>query len=383
MQEAEPIDQKPTEVNRDNLDEVISQLKTTVNLSLEDQPPLTIEFKGIGDFDPDRICERVEQFQDAPAIPDEGEKSDPSVDELFAQWEAKPFPEHRETAADVTPRRAALMRAILHHPAFQALEAAWRGVDLLLRRLEDDPLLKLYILDLSKEEAARDVTATGGLQSSQLYRALVEETVAKPGANLWAIVIGNYGFDQGAGDAELLDRLALLARFATAPFLAQAEPPSSAPSDTWIALRNSTNAKYIGLALPRMLLRRPYGRDTVSIQSFEFEELPGEPSPADYLWGNPAFLCALLLALSFSKYGWRFRPGIIHQVGGLPLHTYEVEGEARSQPCAAALLTDEEIESLLDQGFIPVTSMPNGDAARVVRFQSIAEPLAVLSGRWS
>ena len=356
---------RPIEVNRDNLDDVLRRLKTGAQLRFKGVPPIALGFDTMEDFEPDRIYERVEQFRSLTAAPSPAatEPSAPSaplrsleadaaaltsgslLDDILAQSEAPsgeaparkrdefqevverivaPYSEARETPeqmraeAQLTERRGILMRAILHHPDFQALEAAWRGLDLLVRRLETDVSLKIYILDMSKDEAAKDVMPEGGLRSSQLYRTLVEQTVATPGAELWAVVAGNYTFDQSSADVALLASLALLARFAGAPFLAQAELTAEAPSEEWQALRNSTNAKYVGLALPRVLARLPYGKSTYVIDSFEFEEMPGKPDHAHYLWANPAFLCALLLGESFSKHGWNFRPGVIAQVDGLP-----------------------------------------------------------------
>ena len=108
-----------------------------------------------------------------------------------------------------------------------------------------------------------------------------------------------------------------------------------------------------------------------SVESFDFEEMTGVPAHEDYLWGNPAFACAALLAESFSEYGWDMRPGTHAQIGGLPLHVYEQDGESALKPCAEALLTDEAVERILENGLMPLVSLKGQDAVRIVRFQSI------------
>src|SRR5215472_4926358 len=106
-----------------------------------------------------------------------------------------------------------------------------------------------------------------------------------------------------------------------------APPGDSRDTRAWGALRKLPEASYAGLALPRFLLRLPYGKETDPAELFDFEEMPQSTAHEDYLWGNPAFVCAALLAQAFSKEGWRMRPGTIRQIDGLPLHAYQENGE--------------------------------------------------------
>jgi len=298
---------------------------------------------------------------------------------------------------------SAQMRALLHVPAFQALEAAWRAMFFLVRRIETGPQLKLYLIDLTQEELAADLRSSHDWRSSGAYRLLAEKTVGTPGAESWSLLVGNYTFGPEQEDAELLGGLARIARAAGAPFIAAASPrllgcasladtphprdwrltPDSEGAAAWSALRRLPEASAIGLALPRFLLRLPYGKKTDPIESFDFEEMPQDPSHEDYLWGNPAFACAVLLAQSFSEHGWEMRPGMHSQIDGLPLHVYEHDGESELKPCAEALLTEEAIERILECGPMPLVSLKGRDAVRAVRFQSIANPLRALAGRWS
>jgi len=295
------------------------------------------------------------------------------------------------------------MRALLHSPAFQALEAAWRAALLLVRRIETGSGLKLYLIDISKEELVSDLDSLHDLRSSGAYKLLVEKTVGTPGAEPWALIVGNYIFGPERKEAELLARLARIANAAGAPFIAEASPrllgcvsladapsprdwrltPDADGTAAWAALRGLSEASAIGLALPRFFLRLPYGKETDPIASFDFEEMPEARLHEDYLWGNPAFACALLLAQSFSEYGWEMRPGMHLQIDCLPLHVYEQDGESELNPCAEALLTEEAAEHILENGLMPLVTVKGRDAVRLLRFQSIAKPLRALAGRWN
>jgi type VI secretion system protein ImpC len=295
-----------------------------------------------------------------------------------------------------------LMRAVLHFPAFQGVEAAWRGLDFLVSRIETDERLQLYLLDISKEELAADLCSTDDLAATGTYRILVEETVETLGAEPWGLLAGIYTVAANRDDAEILGRLAKIAAAAGAPFIAAADNtlPGCGLLETvasaggckgyadaegcrvWEAFRKQPEASFIGLALPRFLLRLPYGEETDTIESFAFEEMEESPDHSHYLWGNPAFACALLLAQSFSAYGWQMRPGIILEIEDLPLHVYKEEGESRTKPCAEVLLTEADAEEIMEKGVIPLLSFKNRDRVRVARFQSVADPPASLAGRW-
>ena len=296
-------------------------------------------------------------------------------------------PELPRMRALVDAEASARMRALLHHSRFQALEAAWRAVYYLVRAIETGSQLKLYLLDVSKSELAADLSAADDLRESQVWHILVTDTV-ETGGDPWSVAAGNYSFARTVGDAQMLGRLARIMSFARAPFLGEADPGSSGTETEdaarhWERLRQMPEACWVGLAMPRFLLRLPYGKQTDPLESFDFEEMPGEPSHQEYLWGNPAFACVQLLAEAFANDGWEMRPGAYSEIDRLPVHIYEAEGEKHAKPCAEVLLTERDIEWILDQGFMALDSKRDRDVVRLVRFQSIAKPLARLSGRWS
>lgn len=313
-----------------------------------------------------------------------------------------PDPRQAEVLAVVDRAIGGLMRGVLHNPDFQALEAAWRAVFLLVRQLETGSQLKLFLVDISKQELAEDVSSAGSdedRRNTGAYRLLVEQSVETPGAEPWSIIVGNYSFGPAAEDAGLLAGMAKIADRADAVFLAGASPrflgvvslaDASSPRDWklpekpcgWAELRRLPEAGAVGLALPRFMLRLPYGKETSPLESFEFEEITGEPHE-DYLWGNGAFAVALLLAQSFSEARWEMRPGQFAEIEKLPLHVYPGDGGSQVKPCAEVVLTEDAVERMVEAGLIPLVSFKGRDVARVARFQSIADPARALVGRWS
>ncbi|MBV9125477.1 MAG: type VI secretion system contractile sheath large subunit [Planctomycetes bacterium] len=293
------------------------------------------------------------------------------------------------------------MRAFLHHPDFQALEAAWRGLDFLVRRLETDGNLKLYVLDVSREELAADLNAVEDLSATGIYKLLVEPTVGTAGGQPWGVLAGLFTFDFRQEDVELLGRLARIAHLTGAPFLGAAqsrlvgceslaqtpdpddwnqEDPEGA--DRWQTLRRLGEASSLGLALPRFLLRLPYGREADPTEQFQFEELAQDSTHESYLWGNPALACTLLLGQAFTRYGWDFRPGMVQDIDDLPIHVYEQDGDKEMKPCAEVVLGLRAAERMADQGLMPLLSVQQQGAVRLGKFQSVAEGNGKLAGRW-
>jgi type VI secretion system protein ImpC len=134
------------------------------------------------------------------------------------------------------------------------------------------------------------------------------------------------------------------------------------------------------LALPRFLLRLPYGKGTTPVEGFDFEEMTGEPVHSEYLWGNPAFACALVLGQLFEQQGsLQEVPGFL-RLGGLPLHTFELDGETRARPCTEVLLSDHDCQTLLEEGVLPVVAVKSSDEVVFPKMQSIADPAAGLAG---
>jgi type VI secretion system protein ImpC len=371
------------------------------------EPPATAPPPELAALPPDQLLAQVLGGPlDSPAPP---EPPRGAVDwNAFLQKVVAPYslprpdPQQGELLAQVDAATGALMRAVLHHPDFQAAEALWRSVDFLVRRLDADHGLQLCLLDISRAELEADLGAAEDLSSTGLYRLLVEQTVGTPGAEPWALLVGHFPFAAKAAEVGLLGRLAKIARRAGAPFLAAADPalvgcPAlaqapdpddwKAPLDTetqeaWEALRRLPEATSLGLILPRFLLRLPYGKDTDPAEAFPFEEMPPGSSHEDYLWGNPAVAGAYLMGAAFNRAGWGMRPGLVQDMDGLPVHVYQADGEAESKPCAEVMLTHRAADLIMDRGIMPLLSVRGTDQVRLAAFRSVADPAKPLAGRW-
>lgn len=297
------------------------------------------------------------------------------------------------------------MNAVLHHPDFQALEAAWRALDLLVSRLETGAQMKIYLLDISFDELQLGLMSDDVIAATGIYKLLVENSVETFGGEPWAVLVGNYVFDFSARDAELLKRMSTVAAGAIAPFvaagtsqvagcqslLALEDPrdwkvePDAETQLAWEDLRRLPTARYVGLALPRFLLRLPYGSQTDTTEEFSFEEMPESPGAQHecYLWANPAFAVAYLLVQAYLESGWEMRPGESQEIEGLPLHVYKVEGETRIKPCAEVLMTLRVAEKIIEHGPMPLITIKDTGTVRLGMFQSLALPATNLKGRWS
>jgi type VI secretion system protein ImpC len=316
---------------------------------------------------------------------------------------AAPSPRQTDVIAAIDRALSDLMRCILHHPGVQSLEAAWRAVHFLITTLETGETLSIHLIDISKTELAADLGAPD-LSRTGLFKLLVEKAARSPGVVPWGLLLGNFTFDATREDAELLGRLAKVCAAAGTPFVAGASSrlvqcdsfartpdpdhwnAEIAPDarEAWAALRRLSETAFIGLALPRFLLRAPYGAAADPIERFAFEELPEctLDSHERYLWANPAFAVAATIGCAFAEDGWALDFAIGGEVGGLPVHTWREGGEVRAKPCAEAWLTEKAAAILRGAGLIPVHSIRGRDAVRVAGIASIAEGGGGLRGRW-
>jgi type VI secretion system protein ImpC len=150
-------------------------------------------------------------------------------------------------------------------------------------------------------------------------------------------------------------------------------------TQAWQSLRRSADAPWIGLVFPRFLLRLPYGKKTVPIDSFEFEEMPHAPTHSGYLWGNPAIACVAMLGESFNQESWDMELGSVNRLTALPVHAFPTR---EPTPSAEIWMTERLAETILAAGVMPLASVRHSDAIQLVRFQSIAHDTLPLAGPW-
>lgn len=315
---------------------------------------------------------------------------------------AAPSQAQKDLLANMDEAISAQMRAVLSHPSLRRVEAAWRALYLLIRTLDTDEHLKVSILDLSREELQQDLFASDDIADSRLVQIMLGETKKHSDGKGWAVVAGAYRFGADADDLRAINRLMKIAKAANTAFLGdvtpglagvpafegvlnprQWAPASEAAGGYWAMLRKQPEAPWLGLAAPRILLRLPYGAKSDPCDAFPFEEIPGIPTPDNYLWGSSAILMAMLLGQAFSVDGWGFKPGAVAEIKGLPLHIYKGEGGSTSTSCAEAWFTEEAMEALSARGIITVVPYKDQDRVRVFQMCSIADPYKAIRGPWN
>lgn len=285
-----------------------------------------------------------------------------------------------------------LMNAVLHGADFQRLEATWRGVRRLVDSLDLGDALQLYVVDVSKAELIADLDASQGDPSkSAAHRLVVDASRLGADEQPWSLLVGHFSFGANPDDIALLGHLGVIASRAGGPLLAAAEPSllgcerlgedaeprrwafaDAGVEKLWTELRSSPIARWLSLALPRMLLRLPYGAKSDPVEGFAFEEFGAVVRHEDYLWGNPALACAEVIARGFLEND----PGMPVEgpleIDDLPAHVRDQDGERRLQPCAEFALPIRFGEEMIQRGMIPLLSYANRNAIRLLGIRSIS-----------
>lgn len=277
---------------------------------------------------------------------------------------------------------------ILHHPDFQKLEGAWRGLYYLVNNTETDEELRIRVLNVDKAELRRSLRRFKGTawDQSPLFKKVYEAEFGALGGQPFGCLVGDYHFEHSAADVELLGEIAKVAAAAHAPFIAGASPALAqmhswqelpSPRDltkmfsateyaAWNALRASDDARYIGLAMPRFLARLPYGSKSNPIEEFSFEEELGDGDPARFTWANSAYGMAANITRSFKDCGWCTRIRGIESGGalsGLPSHIFAAESGGGDRRPTEVTMTDRRESELERAGLMPLVHRRNADIA--------------------
>jgi type VI secretion system protein ImpC len=321
-----------------------------------------------------------------------------SADELIKQIvrphiRAAESPDQADLLASVDRALSSVMRRVLHHPDFQTLESLWRSLDLLVRELETDATLQIILYDITAEEIAADLCATDDLTQTGLYQLFVEQPALDLRTTAPSVIVGNYSFEQTPPHADLLGRLAKVAAAAGAPFIAaigsevfeKKKPEDIHPLvlSSWSALRALPHAAYLGLAVPRFMLRWPYGAKTEPIDPFPFEEFTPHFGLKGFLWGNPANLAGLMLARTFAEQGMEgMELGSVMNQGDLPLYYYtDRDGDQIALPCTERIASEAVAAHVISQGFMPVLWMRGRPEVRLGSLGAVRGGL--LAGPWA
>ena len=289
---------------------------------------------------------------------------------------------------------------ILHHPDFQKLESAWRGLHYLVNNTESDEMLKISVMNISKLDFGKTLKKFKGTawDQSPLFKKVYEEEFGQFGGNPFGCLVGDYNFDHSPPDVELLGEMSKVAAAAHAPFLAAASPTLmqmgswqelANPRDltkifttpeyaSWRSLRESEDSRYLGLSMPRFLARLPYGAKTSPVEDFNFEEETAGGDHSAYSWANSAYAMAVNINRSFKMYGWCTRIRGIESGGsveGLPTHTFPTDEGGVAMKCPTEIaISDRREAELAKNGFMPLLHRKNSDFAAFIGAQSLQKP---------
>jgi type VI secretion system protein ImpC len=287
---------------------------------------------------------------------------------------------------------------IMHQPEFQKLESSWRGLRYMLSQTETSDQLKIKLLNVTKKDLLDDLRRAPEFDQSALFKKVYEEEFGVFGGSPFGAIMGNYEFTKSGQDIELLEKVAQVAAAAHAPFLTGASHEMfglesytqlDAPRDMakvfdsteyakWKAFRESEDARYVALTLPRMLLREPYGSATVPVEGFQFEEEVDGSEHDRYLWGNAAWALATRVNQAFAAYGWCATIRGVESGGlveGLPVHTFRTDAGDVAMKCPTETpITDRREKELADLGFVPLVHAKGTANAAFFSVQSAQKP---------
>jgi type VI secretion system protein ImpC len=244
----------------------------------------------------------------------------------------------------------------------------------------------------------RDLQKAPEFDQSQLFKKVYSEELDTFGGAPFAALVGDYEFGRGPEDMDLLGRIAQVASAAHAPFLSAASPELMNLGDftqlnsirdmskvydntefaKWKSFRESEDSRYVALTLPHILMREPYGRDSRTVDAFDYEEAVDGRDHKKYLWGNAAYALAARLTNSFSKYGWCAAIRGVENGGlveGLPVHNFKTdEGDTVLKCPTEVSIPGRREKELADQGFIALEHEKGTDKAVFLSGQTVNKP---------
>jgi len=305
-----------------------------------------------------------------------------------------------EMIAQLDRKISEQMNEIIHAEEFQKLESAWRGLHYLAMNSETDASLKIRVMNASKSELYRHLRAFPGAawDQSPLFKKVYEEEFGQLGGQPYGCLIGDYYFSHQPTDVQLLRDLSKVAGAAHAPFFTAAGPTLMGmdswtelanPRDlskvfdtpdyaAWRSLRDSDDSRYLGLCLPRVLARLPYGSKSEPVEEFAFEEDTDGHTGEKYAWMNAAYAMAVNINRAFKEYGWCSRIRGVQSGGevvNLPTHTFPTDDGGVDLKCPTEIaISDRREAELAKSGLIPLIHRKNSDKAAFIGAQSLFKP---------
>lgn len=293
---------------------------------------------------------------------------------------------------------SAQLNVVMHHPDFQRLEGSWRGLQYLLKNSETGEKLKIKVFNTSKKDLLKDLQKAPEFDQSALFKKVYEEEFGVFGGTPFGALLGDFEFGKSGQDIELLEKISQVAAAAHAPFLTGASADMfnmesftqlDAPRDMakvmdttefakWKGFRASEDSRYVALALPRILIREPYGSATVPVEAFNFEEGVDGTDHSRYCWANAAWALGARVTQAFATYGWCATIRGVESGGlvdGLPVHNFKTESGDIAMKCPTETpISDRREKELADLGFVPLVHCKGTDYAAFFSVQSAQKP---------
>lgn len=300
--------------------------------------------------------------------------------------------------SELDKKLSSQLNEIMHDDAFQRLEATWRGLHYLVHQSETGESLKIRVLNVKKQDLLKDLEKAVEFDQSALFKKAYEEEYGQLGGEPYGLLVGDYEFSRHPEDINLLKLLSNVAAAAHAPFVAAADSKlfnmdsftelanprdlakifQSVEYASWRSFRESDDARYVALTLPRVLSRLPYGQDFTPVEEFNFEEFVDGKDHSKYLWMSAAWAYAARITDSFAKYGWFAKIRGVEGGGtveGLPVHTFPTDDGDVAMKCPTEIaISDRREFELSSLGFMPLLHAKNRDFAVFMGAQSCQKP---------
>ena len=293
---------------------------------------------------------------------------------------------------------SAQLNEVMHAPEFQKLEGTWRGLHYMVHQTETSTNLKVKIFNISKKDLLKDLERAPEFDQSSMFKKIYEEEFGVFGGSPFGLLVGDYEFSNHPQDLQVLEKMSNVAAAGHSPFIAAADPRMfrldsferlGEPRDVakifdsvefaqWRSFRETEDSRYVGLCLPHVLMRLPYGRETVPVESFNFEEDVDGRDNSKYLWGNAAYAMATRVTAAFAEHGWCTAIRGVEGGGlveGLPTHTFRTDDGDVALKCPTEIaITDRREKELADAGFMPLVHCKGRDYAAFFSVQSANKP---------
>lgn len=288
---------------------------------------------------------------------------------------------------------------IIHHPDFQQLESAWRGLQYLVMNTSTGKDLKIRVMNIGKDEARKMFRQyrDAAWDQSPLFKKIYESEFGQLGGQPYGAFVCDYQFDHSAPDLEIMKGLSKIGSAAHCPFISAAAPSLfgmeswqelANPRDlgklfdatdyaAWRTFRETSDSRYLALTMPRFLGRQPYGAKTEPVEEFDFEE-ETDGDHDKHLWVNAAYAMGTRITEAFASYGWCTRIRGVESGGtveGLPTAMFPTDDGGVDMKCPTEIaISDRREAELSSSGLLALIHRKNTDQATFIGGQTVHKP---------